>query len=141
MHLNFKCIILVLRNMRVNCVSEGVFMMYDMYKKLKKDDSSLLYLFKCGSFYIFLGDDAEYISKITTLKKVKFSKESYKCGFPLASLDTYLNIFNELGLDIKVIDNNDNNVDKIINKLKSIDVDNISGVNALCILKNLRDLL
>ena len=78
MHLNFKCIILVLRNMRVNCVSEGVFMMYDMYKKLKKDDSSLLYLFKCGSFYIFLGDDAEYISKITTLKKVKFSKESYK---------------------------------------------------------------
>ena len=114
--------------------------MYDMYVKCKDEDSSLFYLFRCGNFYIFLGDDADYISKITTLKKTFFSKECFKCGFPVNSLDVYMNIFKELGLDVKVIDDK-NNIDVIIDRINSVNVDEITGIEALYFIKSIKELL
>ena len=114
--------------------------MYDMYVTCKDDDSSLFYLFRCGNFYIFLGDDADYISKITTLKKTFFSKECFKCGFPVNSLDVYMNIFKELGLDVKVIDDK-NNIDVIIDRINSVNVDEITGIEALYFIKSIKELL
>ena len=91
-------------------------------------------------FYIFIGDDCDYICKVTTLKKVKFTNDVYKCGFPLCSLSTYLNVFKEIGLKIRVIDDVfDNSV--IINRLNSVDINSITGIEALNILKELKDLV
>ena len=115
--------------------------MYNMYTKYKDEDSSLFYLFKCGNFYIFLGDDAEYISKITTLKKTRFSKECFKCGFPLNSFDIYMNIFNELNLNVKVIEDTSDNIDLIIDKINSVNVDEITGLEALYFIKSIKELL
>lgn len=112
--------------------------LYDKYLEYKKSDSSLFYLFKCDSFYIFLGDDADYISKITTLKKTFFCKNCFKCGFPLKSLDIYMNIFNELGINIKIINDSDNG---LIDRLNSIDINKINGIEALIILKELKELI
>lgn len=114
--------------------------LYSLYLDYKSKDNSFLYLFKCGNFYIFIGDDCDYICKVTTLKKVKFTNDVYKCGFPLCSLSTYLNIFKEIGLKIRVIDDVfDNSV--IINRLNSVDINSITGIEALNILKELKDLV
>ena len=96
----------------------SVSVIYSEYLKLKKKNKESLYLFKSGNFYIFVGDDALYISKITTLKLSNFSSEAKKCGFPINSLDKYLNIFNNLKIKVKVIDNLllDEKVEKIIFK-------------------------
>jgi DNA mismatch repair ATPase MutS len=113
---------------------------YNLYLDYKNKDNNYLYLFKCGNFYIFIGEDCDYICKVTTLKKVKFTNEVYKCGFPLSSLNTYLNIFKEIGLKVKVIEDTfDNNV--IINKLNDIDINSITGIEALNILKELKELV
>ena len=37
--------------------------LFDVYKRLKKEDSETLYLFKSGIFYIFLDEDAKTINK------------------------------------------------------------------------------
>ena len=64
----------------------------------------------------------------------------FKCGFPLCSLSTYFNIFKEIGLKIRVIDDIfDNSV--IINRLNSVDINSITGIEALNILKELKDLV
>ena len=74
------------------------------------------------------------------MKKIKFTNDVYKCGFPLNSLDTYLSIFKEIGLNIKVIDDlNDDNV--LVNRIKNIDLNNTTGIEALNILKELKELI
>ena len=70
--------------------------MYNEYLRLKSIDKDTLYLFKTGSFYIFLSDDAKLVSKYTTLKLIKHNKEIVKCGFPINSLDKYLDIFKNI---------------------------------------------
>ena len=70
--------------------------LHDKYLKLKKDDSSKMYLFESDKFYIFIDEDAENISKITTLKLTNLTNDVLKCGFPSISIDKYLDIFNNL---------------------------------------------
>lgn len=44
----------------------------DEYEKIKAKDKETLLLFKMGKFYIFIGDDADYINKYMVLKKLSF---------------------------------------------------------------------
>lgn len=74
----------------------------DMYTSLKKEDSETLYLFKVGLFYNFLNNDAVTVSNLTNLKITNLSPTILKCGFPLNSLDKYINLFNSLNLKIYV---------------------------------------
>lgn len=71
----------------------------EKYNELKKQNSNLLYLFKGGLFYIFVGEDAKYISKKYNLKLTSFGN-SYKCGFPANALDKYFNIFSNESVEI-----------------------------------------
>ncbi len=113
---------------------------YSKYVELKNNDKESFYLFEVGNFYIFINEDAEYICKITTLKLVNHANGVIKCGFPKNSLNKYLNIFNNLGLKIVVVDNiNDNKkIDKYLNKIREIDIENITPLecfNIVCELK------
>lgn len=117
--------------------------LYMEYLKKKKCNSNKYYLFESGLFYIFIDEDAKYISKITLLKLTNLSNDIVKCGFPKNSLDKYIDLFNKLDLDIEIV-NNISNIDinnKIINKIKNIDIDNITGIKALNILYELKGLL
>ncbi len=67
--------------------------LYNQYLKLKKEDESKIYLFRCGKFYIFLDKDCDFINDYVVLKKVKFSNECMKCGFPIESLPEYMRVF------------------------------------------------
>lgn len=110
----------------------------EKYNELKEKDKDKLYLFKSGKFYIFLCDDADYINEYVVLKKTIFTKDTYKCGFPVERLDAYLKVFKNHNLNIEIIENNNKD---IINIIKNIDIDNITPMDALNKLKDIKELI
>lgn len=118
--------------------------LYLKYLKKKEENSNKYYLFKSGIFYIFIGDDAINISKIVPFNLTKFGKDIYKCGFPENSFDKYMMVFNNLGLNIEVVDNIDGNKDMedmIIKRIREIDIDKITPIRAINILSELKEKL
>lgn len=116
--------------------------LYNDYLNLKRKDNTKMYLFKVGVFYIFIDEDALKVSKITTLKLTKLNDEIVKCGFPYQKLDKYLELFKNLKLDFMIINqSNDDNYHKIINKIKKIDIEKITPVEAINILNSLKELI
>lgn len=114
------------------------------YLKRKKIDNNKYYLFRSGMFYIFIDEDARKISKITLLKLTNLSNDIVKCGFPSNSLDKYLSVFNNMGLDVLIVDsvgNDNSNDEKVIRKIKRLDIENITPVRALNILNDLKGML
>ena len=115
---------------------------YQKYLQLKKEDANKLYLFKSGKFYIFVGKDCDTINDYVVLKKVKFSSESYKCGFPADVLDNYIRLFKNHNLDVEVIDILKTNIDDSIKeKIINLDIDSITPLQALNILKDVKEKL
>ena len=115
---------------------------YNKYLELKSNNKDKLYLFKSGNFYIFVGDDCDTINNYVVLKKVKFSNESNKCGFPVSVLDEYLRVFKNHNLDVEVIEEiheKDIDVDKLKRKLSKIDLNTITPIEALNILKEVKE--
>lgn len=112
---------------------------YERYVKLKERDSKYLYLFKSGNFYVFLDDDAKAISRVTLLKLTNYNNDIYKCGFPIRSLSKYLELFDNLDLNVKLVDND--NLDKYLCYISDIDIDNISYDECKDILSNIKELL
>lgn len=113
--------------------------MYDEYLRLKEIDSRKLYLFKCGNFYIFIGEDCDYINDYVVLKKVKFTNEVYKCGFPVNSFEDYMRVFNNHSLNIEVIEEIKNDEKNIMDIIDKIDINNITPIQALIKLKELKE--
>jgi len=95
--------------------------LYLEYLKRKNENNDKYYLFKSGLFYIFIDEDARNINKITPLNITNLSNDVVKCGFPSNSLEKYLSIFKNLGLDVDIVDEikketNENISKKIIKK-------------------------
>ena len=103
--------------------------LYDKYILLKKENNNIRYLFRSGNFYIFIDDDAKYISSVTTLKVTSFGS-TVKCGFPICSLNKYLEIFNNINIDVKLIENKDNLTKEILN----IDLNDLTKEELICII-------
>ena len=89
---------------------------YAKYLELKEKDKEKLYLFKSGKFYIFIADDCDAINDYVVLKKVKFTNEVYKCGFPENVLEDYLRVFKNHNLNIELVDNTNLNNNSIYDK-------------------------
>ena len=111
--------------------------LYDKYLNLKSSDSSKMYLFESGKFYIFIDSDAENISKITTLKLTNLTNSVLK--FPSNSLNKYLDIFNNLKLNVEVIKKDKLDIEDIIKKINNIDIDKITPIESINILKELKE--
>ena len=121
--------------------------LYLEYLKRKKEDSNKYYLFKSGMFYIFIDQDAKEINKITPLNITNLSNDIVKCGFPNNSLEKYLNIFSNLGLNVEVVEeigsqhSNEEINNKVIKKIKNIKIETITPLKALTILNELKEML
>lgn len=112
--------------------------LYKRYLELKEKDSSKIYLFKSGIFYIFLEDDAKRMSSILNLKLANLNEHILKCGFPVAKLDKYINLINNLGYNLQIIDTinlapipsknylTNNSLAQMVDKLSKIKSDELS---------------
>ncbi len=124
----------------------------NIYTNLKEKDSSTLYLFKVGLFYNFLNNDAITISNLVHLKVTNLSPSIVKCGFPVNSLEKYLNLFNSLNLNIKIIDSIDYNtvynvndyklnsdIKDLFNKILNTNIESLSIQEAYSFLEDLQN--
>ena len=109
----------------------------DKYYILKKNNKKKLYLFEGGLFYIFVNDDAKYISSKYGLKVTSFGYD-VKCGFPVKNLDKYLEIFKKEKIEIVSNKSEKNTSEIIITTLNKIDLDKITPFEALEILHKLK---
>lgn len=123
--------------------------LYSQYLKLKSLDNSILYLFKSGIFYIFLDKDATEIASYLNLKLTKFNDTIYKCGFPISSIDKYIQLLKDNHLKFKIIDSNSISYDIdefkintelniLLNKIKSVDVESLSVKEAYEFISNIK---
>ena len=127
--------------------------LYKLYVSLKVKDSSKIYLFKCGIFYIFLDEDAKTMSKCLDLKLTNLNSMVVKCGFPVNSSQKYFNLIKSLNYNIEIISlsqdtytcNNVNdftifqNYNNIIQDFLQINIDNLSIAQAFDLLTNLQN--
>jgi len=118
---------------------------YDKYLELKKEDQEKMYLFRCGNFYIFLDEDANKINDYVVLKKTKFTNEIEKCGFPVASLENYLKVFQNHKLPIEVVEEiiilgKEAKLEKILKKLRKINLETMTPLEAFSELSKLKEL-
>lgn len=119
--------------------------LYDKYLILKKKNKDKLYLFRNGNFYIFLGDDCDFINEYVVLKKTLFAKNVFKCGFPVNVLDGYMHVFKNHKLNVEIIDNyelidyDEDIKDIVFDSIKSLDIDNITPVDSLKFLSDLKE--
>lgn len=119
---------------------------YDKYLELKERDADKLYLFRCGNFYIFLAEDAEFINNYVVLKRTKFTKDIMKCGFPAGSKEEYLKVFHNQNLQVEVIENplvpeDITEREKfVVDYLKKIEINSLTPMDAINKLKELQEM-
>lgn len=127
--------------------------LYNKYLNLKEMDSSKLYLFKNGIFYIFISDDAVSVSETLGLKLTNLNASVVKCGFPYSKLSDYMEKLNSKNLDFQIIDENLNSVTNeqkyvnnvsvtnIIDTIKKTDMEKITPMQAFTMLNNFKNIL
>lgn len=121
----------------------------NQYNELKKKDASSVYLFRVGIFYNIINEDAKIINEKLGLKLTDLEPNISKCGFPISQLDKYIILLNKMKIKYKIIDNLPNNsnindymknieIKKILNKITTTDMDNITFHQAFDILLDIQ---
>ena len=127
--------------------------MIDLFRILKLEYKDYLILFKSGSFYISFDEDGLILNKLFNYKIVNL-KNNIKVGFPLINKDIVISKLKDLNINYIIvedkniidkyeIENNsfskytssvfdvisiNNRIDKIMDKLKSMDNDKIKDI-------------
>lgn len=109
----------------------------DQYYFFKEQNNKKRYVFKSGLFYIFLNDDAKYVSEKYNLKLTSFGNE-VKVGFPVSAKEKYMLMFKNENIEIVSNDTIQSESNKIIKILNNIDLDNISPKEAIDVLYKLK---
>ena len=111
--------------------------LFDEYKRLKKIDKNILYLFESGTFYYALAEDAELINKLFGYKILAFGNQTIKSAFPKSTLENRKRFFEINNINYKIIrnENCNNNFslsteENILKEIKQLDMNNISPINA-----------
>ena len=79
--------------------------MLEEYYKYKVNRKKNILIIKCGNFYEVIDKDALIISRLFGYKISKLS-DTFKCGFPIPSLDKVVDILNYNEINYAVIENN-----------------------------------
>lgn len=124
--------------------------MIDLFRQLKLDYQDFLLIIKSGNFYVLFDEDAIIMNKLFGFK-INDLKNNIKVGFPVNSIDKYINMLKELEINYLIIENmeivdesiNDNNsfndykesvfeyisinnkIDNIVEYVKNIDDKNV----------------
>ena len=116
--------------------------LYNRYKTLKNKED-IVYIFKVGMFYVILDDDAKILSKLLNLKLIPLNSEVNKCGFPVNSLKKYEKILKDNKIKYKIIEDYEEKKDlnQFLNKIKKYDIDNMTGIKALELIYELKEII
>ncbi len=118
---------------------------------LKKNDEDMVYLFKSGLFYIALADDAIFLSQQLNLKLTNLNNSILKCGFPVSSIDKYINLLSSYSINFKLIDFSSNTIYlpkdyqlnkdllDLLNTIADIDTDRLSISEIYRFVDNLKE--
>ncbi len=112
---------------------------YEKYLKLKLKDKDKIYLFKSGIFYIAIDNDAKILNNKYNLKLSLLNNSVVKCGFPVSTISKYEDMFKADDIDYIIV--KDSDISLIIKLLERVDINTITGIEALNILKKMKDLL
>lgn len=126
--------------------------LHDIYLKLKSNDSSKIYLFKSGIFYIALDMDAILLSSKMGLKLTNLNAEVMKCSFPTSSIIKYSNILKQFNINFDIVEDyfesissqryiNNFHLSSFIKKFNKLDVDYLSVAEAYDLLYNLKSVI
>ena len=124
--------------------------LYKKYLSLKIEDSNNYYLFESGIFYIFIAEDAKFMSQLLNLKLTNLNSYIVKCGFPATHLNKYLTIINKsVKFPIKIVTSDsflaysqkdyfsNQNSREFLRKVSSIDTNSLSISEAFELLEEL----
>lgn len=87
------------------------------------------------------------------MKLTKLNDNIVKCGFPINSFEKYSNLLKERGFEFSIIDENSSivtstpdylsniEIANMINKIKNLDINKTSPIQAFNILSNLKKIL
>ena len=127
---------------------------YDKYIELKKETKeNVLYLFKYGIFFIFIEDDARIASNFLNLKLGYLTENIVKCGFPIQSLNKYLNLLKNTNYHVEIVNSDTDKplssseylyyekIQKIVDDFLQINVDSLSISQAYDVLYNTQNKL
>ena len=124
--------------------------LYQKYQQLKNQNPEKCYLFKSGIFYIFLEDDAKKLGPMLSLKITNLNDSVVKCGFPVNTIQKYLNIFKTLPFEIELVESSETkpmsntqysslkNYEEIATELCKLDIDSLSISEAFAFLGKLQ---
>ena len=121
--------------------------LYNQYIYLKQENKEQFYLFKSGVFYIFLEEDARYISSLFHLKCIPLNENVVKCGFPVNSYSKYQKLFEENGLNIQIIDDHpeilpfSEDLITFVNQIKTMDFANVTPLEIYHLVLELKEKL
>lgn len=127
--------------------------MIDLFRILKLEYKEYVILFKSGSFYISFDEDSVILNKIFNYKILNL-KNNIKSGFPLNNIDMVKEKLEELNINYIIVEDKNivseyksddnsfskytssvfeiisinNRIEKIVDKLKSIDNDKIKDI-------------
>lgn len=127
--------------------------MIDLFRILKLEYKEYVVLFKSGSFYISFDEDSVILNKIFNYKILNL-KNNIKAGFPLNNIDMVKEKLEELNINYIIVEDKNiigeykcddnsfskytgsvfeiisinNRINKIVDKLKSIDNDKIGDI-------------
>ena len=105
------------------------------------------------NFILSYTNDAKLVSNELNLKLTKLNDNIVKCGFPINSFEKYSKLLKEKGFDFSIIDENYSIVTStsnylsnieivnIINKIKKMDINMTSPIQAFNILSNFQKIL
>lgn len=100
--------------------------LYEQYLKMKGENKEKLYLFKSGTFYLFLDEDAKKVSEELGLKLSSYNKDISKCGFPIGEVKKYTKFLDLLQINYEIV-TSDN--DKVISEIIDLNLDNLDEVS------------
>ena len=124
--------------------------LYERYLLLKKQDSSTLYLFKSGIFYIFLDEDAKKMSSLLNLKLTNLNDSVVKCGFPINNLSKYSQLVTNAGYNLSISDSStkethssneyilNSEIKNFVQKVSNIDSNTLSISEAYSFIDNIK---
>lgn len=123
--------------------------LYKRYLELKEENSSKIYLFKSGIFYIFLDNDAKLMSNLLNLRLTNLNENVLKCGFPVNNLNKYLTLIKNSNYEISIVDSIidkpvstkyyylNSSMKNLINTLSSVNPNNLSIKEAYSLIDDL----